>query len=207
MAAGEFHEHIVPDSRHIADNQNEVGALRLLLAQRRLYSMSKRWLGFRWLGMLVIAVMAPPVAVIWPKLAVIAGAVAGLWVFLGRTILLQLERNRTEQAAAVQECFDFMVYGMPSSGRRPELPSLEAISLLAGPDDSIESKAQKEKLLDWYPIDRQQRGIVTVAIWVNSTGRRNTSIRRCSMVRRQQAADRAVRPKLRSPGHPKFQKP
>ncbi|WP_222114376.1 hypothetical protein [Gordonia paraffinivorans] len=27
------------------------------------------------------------------------------------------------------------------------------------------------------------------------------------MVRRQQAADRAVRPKLRSPGHPKFQKP
>lgn len=27
------------------------------------------------------------------------------------------------------------------------------------------------------------------------------------MVRRQQAADRAVRPKLRSPGHPKFQRP
>jgi hypothetical protein len=26
------------------------------------------------------------------------------------------------------------------------------------------------------------------------------------MVRRQQAADRAVRPKLRSPGHPKFQR-
>lgn len=26
------------------------------------------------------------------------------------------------------------------------------------------------------------------------------------MVRRQQAADRAVRPKLRSPGHPKYQR-
>ena len=26
------------------------------------------------------------------------------------------------------------------------------------------------------------------------------------MVRRQQAADRAIRPKLRSPGHPKFQR-
>lgn len=26
------------------------------------------------------------------------------------------------------------------------------------------------------------------------------------MVRRQQAADRAVRPRLRSPGHPKFQR-
>ncbi|MFF3569256.1 S-4TM family putative pore-forming effector [Nocardia jiangxiensis] len=164
MAIGEFREYIVPDSRHIADNQNEVGALRLLLAQRRLYSMSKRWLSFRWLGMLVIAIMAPPVAVIWPKLAVIAGAVAGLWVFLGRTILLQLERNLTEQAAAVQERFDFTAYGMPSSGRRAKLPSLEEISLLVGPDDSIESKVQKQELRDWYPIDREQRGIVTVAI-------------------------------------------
>lgn len=27
------------------------------------------------------------------------------------------------------------------------------------------------------------------------------------MVRRQQGADRAVRPRLRSPGHPKFQRP
>jgi len=27
------------------------------------------------------------------------------------------------------------------------------------------------------------------------------------MARRQQAADRAVRPKLRSPGHPKYQRP
>ena len=27
------------------------------------------------------------------------------------------------------------------------------------------------------------------------------------MVRRQQAADKAIRPKLRSPGHPKFQRP
>ncbi|MEU4706764.1 S-4TM family putative pore-forming effector [Nocardia salmonicida] len=164
MAADESHEYIVPDSRQIADAQNELGSLRLLLAQRRLYSLSKRWLSLRWLGMLTIALMAPPVAIIWPKMAVIAGAIAGLWVFLGRTILLQLERNRTEQAAAVQERFDFAVYSMPSSGRRAELPSWEAISLLVGPDASIDSKAEKQKLKDWYPIDREQRGIVTVAI-------------------------------------------
>ncbi len=34
----------------------------------------------------------------------------------------------------------------------------------------------------------------------NSSGRRNTSTWRCSMARRQQAADRAQRPKMRSPG-------
>ena len=48
------------------------------------------------------------------------------------------------------------------------------------------------------------------AAWIteaDSIGRRNTLIRRYSMVRRQQAADKAIRPKLRSPGHPKFQRP
>ncbi|WP_155981250.1 S-4TM family putative pore-forming effector [Nocardia sp. BMG111209] len=153
MAVGEVHEYTVPDSQRIAATQNEVAALRLLLAQRRLYSLSKRWLSLRWLGMLVIALVAPPVAVIWPKLAVIAGAAAGLWVFLGRTILLQLERNRTEQAASVQEQFDFTIYGMPASGRRTKLPSLETISLLAGPDDAIESKAQKQNLTGVFPVE------------------------------------------------------
>lgn len=40
----------------------------------------------------------------------------------------------------------------------------------------------------------------------DSTGRRNTLSGRCVMARRQQDADRAIRPRLRSPGHPKFQR-
>ena len=43
-----------------------------------------------------------------------------------------------------------------------------------------------------------------VQYWADSTGCRNTSHWRCSVVRRQQSSDRAIRPKLRSPGHPKF---
>ena len=39
-----------------------------------------------------------------------------------------------------------------------------------------------------------------------SSGRRNTPSWRCCVARRQQAADRAIRPKLRSPGPPKFQR-
>ena len=44
--------------------QDERDALRLLIAQRRLYRRAKRWLGLRWFGMLVIGLAAPVVAVI-----------------------------------------------------------------------------------------------------------------------------------------------
>jgi SMODS-associating 4TM effector domain len=157
-------EYIPPTGREIADRQNSLDALRLLLAQRRLYSQSKRWLGLRWLGMVVIAIVAPVVSVIWPNLAVAAGAVAGAWIFIGRTALSRLEQKKVEQAAAVQEVFDQLIFGMPSSGGRAALPSLEEISLLAGPDADIPGKANKQKLTDWYPIDTSQEGLLAVAI-------------------------------------------
>lgn len=157
-------EYKPPSGSKIAKNQNSTRALRLLLAQRRLYSQSKRWLGLRWLGMLVIALLAPILAVVEPEMAVISGAVASVWIFLGRTALYRLEQKKVEQAAAVQEIFDQHVYGMPSSGDRTSLPSLEEIALLAGPDTEILKAAEDEKLLDWYPIDTSQDGALTVAI-------------------------------------------
>jgi SMODS-associating 4TM effector domain len=61
----------------LINNAGALDAYRLLLAQRKLYSKSKKWLTLRWLGMLLIAIAAPVVAVIWPNLAVVAGAIAG----------------------------------------------------------------------------------------------------------------------------------
>lgn len=163
MAVGTA-EYTPPSGREISDRQNGRDALRLLLAQRKLYSQSKRWLGLRWLGMLVIALAAPPIAVIWPNLAVAAGAVAGGWIFIGRTALFQLEQKTVERAASVQERFDFTVFGMPATGIRSALPSLEDIASLAGPDGKIADRARKGKLNDWYPIDVNQSGLKTVAI-------------------------------------------
>ncbi|BBZ30272.1 hypothetical protein MMAD_45670 [Mycolicibacterium madagascariense] len=114
--------------------------------------------------MLVIALVAPILAVVKPEMAVVSGAVSGAWIFLGRTALYRLEQRKVEQAAAVQEIFDQLVYGMPSSGDRTSLPSLEEIALLAGPDDGIRKAAEDEKLIDWYPINASQAGALTVAI-------------------------------------------
>jgi hypothetical protein len=47
--------------------QDELDALRLLIAQKRLYSRAKRWVAIRWFGMLVIGLAAPIIAMIWPQ--------------------------------------------------------------------------------------------------------------------------------------------
>jgi hypothetical protein len=144
--------------------QDERDALRLLIAQRRLYRRAKRWLGLRWFGMLVIGLAAPVVAVIEPDFAVWVGGVAGLWLFVGRTALVFVQSATTARAAATQEQFDFYVYGMPSSIDRTTLPPLEEIAKIAGADDQLKVIATEEKLIKWYPIKAADSGIVSVAI-------------------------------------------
>jgi hypothetical protein len=157
-------EYNPPTSATMVARQDEQDALRLLIAQRKLYSRAKRWLGLRWFGMVVIGTAAPVVSVLAPDLAVWAGAVAGLWIFIGRTILVFLQSATTAKAAATQEQFDFYVYGMPSSIDRSSLPSLEDIAKIAGPDEELVNVARREKLLGWYPIRASDAGAVSVAI-------------------------------------------
>jgi hypothetical protein len=144
--------------------QDDDNALRLLIAQRRLYRRAKRWLGFRWLGMLVIALAAPVISVIWPQLAVATGAVAGVWLFVGRTLLEYAQSAVTAKAAAIQERFDFYVFGMPSSISRSDLPSPEDIASVAGPDSGLAALGREERLYQWYPISENDSGLVSVAI-------------------------------------------
>lgn len=153
-----------PSSAEMRERQDEDEALRLLIAQRRLYRRAKRWLGLRWFGMVVIGIGAPVVSVMWPDLAVVAGAVAGLWLFLGRTAFVFAQTATGAKAAAIQEQFDFFVYGMPGSVDRSALPSLEEIAKIAGPDTELRDAAQREELFAWYPIKDSDARSVTVAI-------------------------------------------
>ncbi len=153
-----------PTSEQIRGRQNDDESLRLLLAQRRLYSKAKFWLGTRWLGMIVIGIGAPVVSVIWPALAVVAGAAAGLWIFLGRTMLAARQRDLADRAAAVQERFDLHVFGMPNVAPRPSAPSPEEITLAAGGTSGLHDRATKQRLFDWYPIRSENVGAVSVAI-------------------------------------------
>lgn len=157
-------EYAPPASTDMLARQNDIDALRFLVAQRRLYSRAKWWLGLRWFGMLVIGLAAPVVSVVWPALAVVAGSVAGLWIFLGRTLLVSAQSTATTKAAATQEQFDFYVFEMPASIERSTIPSIEEISDIAGDDSKLGEVAANEKLLDWYPISSADSGTATVAI-------------------------------------------
>ncbi|OZB84326.1 MAG: hypothetical protein B7X32_07540 [Microbacterium sp. 13-71-7] len=92
------------------------------------------------------------------------GSIAGAWLFLGRTLLMYVQKKSTEEAAAVQEQFDFYVYKMPAGTPRPKLPSLEDISLVAGPDSDLADVAAREKMLGWYVVADDDPGEVAVAI-------------------------------------------
>ena len=144
--------------------QDDLDALRLLIAQKRLYSRAKRWVSIRWFGMLIIGLAAPIIAMIWPQSSVVLGSIAGAWLFLGRTLLMHLQKKSTEQAAAVQEQFDFYVYEMPAGTARPKLPPLEDITLAAGPDSRLVAVAAREKMLGWYVVAEDDPGAIAVAI-------------------------------------------
>lgn len=139
-----------PDADAMRTVQDEPGPLQLLIAQRRMYTAAKRWQGLRWWGVIVLAVGAPFVSILWPPAAVAAGAIAGVWLFVGRTVLTWLQARIMARAASTQEDFDLVVFGMPRTIEREAHPSVEDIVALGGTDQSVTTLAASEGLLGWY---------------------------------------------------------
>lgn len=153
-----------PTASEIRAAQNTPRALQLLLAQRRMYSVAKTWQAIRWWGVLLIGVSAPILAVLVPSSAVVVGAIAGAWLFAGRTVLAWSESHQMSRAAAVQELFDQTVFSMPRSINRSALPSPEDIARIAGHGPTLTVDARRAQLLDWYPVDSRSPGSRAVAI-------------------------------------------
>jgi hypothetical protein len=64
----------------------------------------------------------------------------------------------------VQELFDRRIYDMPDLGARRSHVTPEEIARLGGPADSIDKRAAKKKLKDWYPIRVELTGSDAIAI-------------------------------------------
>jgi uncharacterized membrane protein len=153
-----------PSASQIKQAQNTPEALRLLLAQRRLYDRAKRWSYLRWVGFSLIGVIAPVMTVFAPKVAVGVGAIAGIWIFLSRTVFNSNEQSLAAKGAGVQEDFDLLVFDMPELGTRVPAATLEEVADLAGPDATVQQRAGAEKLKDWYPVDTRLNGLDAIAI-------------------------------------------
>lgn len=153
-----------PSSRDVARSQNQVGSLRLLIAQRRLHGVAKFWAYLRMLGLGVIAVAAPVVAAVNPDLSVGFAAFAAAWFVMSRTVFVSIERRYSERGALVQEQFDRGIYGMPELGARRQTVTPEELARLSGPASKVEERAKKKKLISWYPIDERLDGADAIAI-------------------------------------------
>lgn len=151
-------------ARAIVEAQNQEKNLRLLLAQRRLYSRAKLWATVRAIGVGVVAVGAPIAGVIMPEWSAGVGTVAAAWFVLNRLLFRWLERQSALRGAVVQEMFDLAVFAMPTLGVREVRVLPEEIARIVGGPSESRAAFQSEKLTDWYPVDTRQKGAIAVAL-------------------------------------------
>lgn len=154
-----------PEATAIAIAQNEDSNLKVLLAQRRLYSRAKRWTAVRAVGVGIVAVAAPLIAAFCPQKAVWAAAVAAVWYVLNRLVVRRCERHDATLAATAQEQFDTSVFGMPTIAvREPRLVPEDITRVIDRGSEQRRRAYRNEKLRDWYPIQKGVPGRVAIAI-------------------------------------------
>jgi SMODS-associating 4TM effector domain len=131
----------------IKDQQNTVANLRLLAAQRQLYSQAKVFQRLHLLGALILQVAAPVVLIVAPHLDVAMACIGGAGFLLSWLLLDRAQDQKVRRAATIQEQFDVAVFGLPWNstlvGDRilPELVNAAAAGFKGNTDD----------LKDWYP--------------------------------------------------------
>jgi hypothetical protein len=153
-----------PGAADIARAQNTDANLKLLLAQRRLYSRAKVFTAVRGIGIGLVAVAAPLIAAFYPPLTVWAATVAAGWYALNRVLFRPLERRYATRGATAQEQFDVAVFGMPTIAVREPRVLPEDIARIAGAGRARRRAITVEKLRHWYPIQNDVPGRVAIAI-------------------------------------------
>ncbi|MGC5234465.1 S-4TM family putative pore-forming effector [Streptomyces albogriseolus] len=97
----------------IAARQNEPYALDLLDAYSHRYETAARWRRASMLGSYGLALVSPVLSTAWPNRAQLIGAVAALWLVLGRALLAWLDDSYCARAAGIQEVLDTHLFRLP----------------------------------------------------------------------------------------------
>lgn len=153
-----------PAAESIDSAQNSDANLKLLLAQRRLYSRAKVWTTIRGLGVGIVAIAAPLLAAFWEPATVPAATVAAVWYVLNRVLFRRLERRDATRGATVQEQFDTTVFGMPTIAVREPRVLPEDIARITKSGAQRRRLYRVEQLRGWYPIQTDLPGRIAIAI-------------------------------------------
>lgn len=156
--------YLPPTAHQIANAQNTDSNLRVLLAQRKLYSTAKIWSSIRGFGVGIVAIAAPILTAIWEEAALPMATVAASWFALNRLLFTHIEQRYVERAASAQEQFDTAIFGMPAIAvREPRLVPEELRRLTSG-RTRRNQRYSDESLKNWYPVRTDVDGGTAIAI-------------------------------------------
>lgn len=131
----------------IAQEQNTPESLRLLAAQKRMYSLAKRLHFVRIVSVLLLELAAPFVVLAIPAWRDGLELVGAVLTLVSALMLTSMEASRVKQAATVQEQLDVHLFQLPWNETlvghevAPELINSAA----------NEYKSGDNKIRDWYP--------------------------------------------------------
>jgi hypothetical protein len=130
----------------VTENQNSPENLRLLAAQRHLYTQAKRLHLWCVAGTVGLAAIAPLIFLVWPGSKKVLAILGGIWTVTSRLVLEGIEAKKIKQAAAIQEQFDVGLFGLSwnrtlvGNKVKPELIHSAARDF----------HGNQEKLKNWY---------------------------------------------------------
>ena len=130
---------------NIASEQNTADNLRLLVAQRHLYTRAKGLRRWRTFGSVGLAGVAPFILFFWPNLKSLMAFIGGFWTLIA-SLVGHAESKKKKEAATIQEQFDTELFELPwnhmlvGNKLTPEL-------IHAATRDF---KGSKNELRDWY---------------------------------------------------------
>jgi predicted pore-forming effector associated with SMODS systems len=148
-----------PTSKQIAERQELDVNLRRQLAARRYYSTAKAWRLAGQSVAIALALTSPIVLVLEPELGPKLAAIAGLWIFISRLLIVRIQRCLVIKGVAAQERFDCEVLGLRWN---------EALARQPGQEDIRRASQRTLKKIEdakkWYPTPHEVAWPLSVLI-------------------------------------------
>lgn len=130
----------------IYEKQNTNENIKLLAAQRHLYSQAKTVQYVRQSGIILIVAISLIIYFIFPEAKTFLAVIGGLWTIVSQLILKRIQANKIKRAATIQEQFDVELFDLPWN----DLLVGERISpeLINSASDNFEGN--RNSLFNWY---------------------------------------------------------
>ncbi len=141
---------VLGQPHRICQRQNETRFREMLAAYSYRYRVASVYRRLRVTGTIALAALAPVFSVLWPQAAPTLGAVAALWLVLGRTLLDAAEQAHIDRAARIQEYFDTRLFGLPWN---PDLGREELVCEDIATDARRGPRPDSDRYQDWYDDD------------------------------------------------------